>query len=147
MQILNPDQSLFASWTYSSTMDSKTKNSGLVQKNYLPWMEDVISEQTIMDQICDSFEIKSTAKTTLISNRSRDLHVQPNPVTDKLCIDLENIWGVWFDMYGQLTGRKILNTKIIETHTEIHPALKSGWTRIEFHSESGFHRLEKILVE
>ncbi|HMW38299.1 MAG: peptidoglycan DD-metalloendopeptidase family protein [Saprospiraceae bacterium] len=145
MQILNPDRTLFASWTYSSTMDSKTRIQGWSKK--LPTADGrYYFRASYNGQICeDSFEIRGPLNSSNIKP-FEDLHVRPNPVTDKLCIDLENYQGVWFDMY-EITGRKILSTKIMEAHTEIHPALKSGIYFIEFHNESGFHKSEKVLVE
>lgn len=145
MEILNPDRTLYASWTYSSTMDSKTRIQGWSKK--LPTADGrYYFRASYNGQICeDSFEIKGPLSSSNIKP-FEDLHVHPNPVTNKLYIDLENYEGAYFEMYD-LTGRKIQEMKITESHTAIYPALKSGIYLIKFYNAAGFRKLEKIIME
>ena len=124
MSILNPDQSVYLSWTYNSATDTKTRTFAWSKK--LPLNPGTYTYKATYNGItCSSnFDISLAAGIPTLINFT-DVQVYPNPSNGKFIIEVENPNSQVLTVFNIL-GDKVLETTITNSKTEINLGNQSG---------------------
>ncbi len=124
MEILNPDSTVFTSWTYVSTADSKSRIQGWTKK--LPVNAGkYLFKASYNGQSCqDTFLIKVPVKSSDPIYWDNVI-LSPNPNNGNFHIDLNETSKLYLEIFN-LLGQKILSKNLDNKHHTIHLNVKSG---------------------
>ncbi|MCX6182555.1 MAG: peptidoglycan DD-metalloendopeptidase family protein [Bacteroidetes bacterium] len=142
MSILNPDQSVFATWTYTSSVDSKTKVFGWSKK--LPTVAGTYTFKATYNGVtCSStFDMSTAAGVATLAN-DENIELYPNPSNGIFTIETATN-GQLLSFYNVL-GAKVYETKITSSKTEI--SLGSGVYFYQLTSENQATKTGRVVVK
>ncbi len=124
MSILNPDQSTFATWTYTSTADNKIKTFGWSKK--LPTVAGTYTFKATYNGVtCSStFDMTTAAGVSALVSEEK-FSVYPNPSSGVITLETAMVGGQVIFFYNIL-GAKVYEAKITSSKTEINLGNQSG---------------------
>ena len=144
MTILNPDQSTFTTWTYTSAADTKTKMFGWSKK--LPTIAGTYTFKATYNGVsCSStFDMTMAAGVSSLVNEEK-FAVYPNPSNGVFTLETEGVSGQVLSFYNVL-GAKILETKITGSKTEINLGTQSGVYYYQLTSANQLTKTGRVVV-
>lgn len=145
ISILNPDGTVFTSWTYTSPADSKTRIQGWSKK--LPGNPGIYTIKAVYNgKTCSSqFEIKMPVQTHS-SSENTNFKIYPNPNKGQFIFQMENLYAGILDIYN-LIGSKIYTEVINQKHTEINIPNGQGIFYYKFQGVQAKQFTGKIVIE
>lgn len=145
ISILNPDGTLFTSWTYTSPADSKTRIQGWTKK--LPTNPGIyIFKASYNGKTCSSqFEITLPVKTNSDKEFS-SFKLYPNPNKGQIFIQLENLHEGTIEIYN-LFGSKIYSIDLNQKLTKLNIQAANGIYYYKFYSAQKRQQTGKILID
>ena len=145
-RILNPNGSVFNSWTYNSTADNKTNIRGW--SKVLPANYGTYTFEVTYNSIVTSKTFDITGPTNINSTVPATLKIYPNPTNGKIFVDIENEFASnpTIEFYNVL-GKKVFSTEILNNKSEIKLDVESGVYFYTLKNNSQFIVSGKIIVE
>lgn len=145
ISIINPDGTLFTNWTYTSSVDTKTRIQGWSKK--LPANPGIYTfKASYNGKICSSqFEITLPVKTNSEIEFS-GFKLYPNPNHGQFFIQLERIQDGTFEIYN-LIGSKIYSIDLNDKLTELNIQTSNGIYFYKFYEAQNKQLTGKLLIE
>lgn len=145
ISILNPDGTLFTNWTYTSSMDTKTRIQGWSKK--LPTNPGIYTfKASYNGKVCTSqFEITLPVKTNSEIKFS-GFKLYPNPNNGQIFIQLENIHQSTIDVYN-LLGSKIYSTALNQNLNVLNVQANNGIYYYRFYDNQNQQLTGKFTIE
>ncbi|MGB5024836.1 MAG: peptidoglycan DD-metalloendopeptidase family protein [Saprospiraceae bacterium] len=145
ISILNPDGSVFTSWTYTSPADSKTRIQGWSKK--LPTNPGKYTFKAIYNgKTCVSqFEITLPVQTKTEKVNS-DFIIYPNPTNGQFTIQLGEACDGTLKISTML-GTTVYTERISQRRTELNIPVRNGIYYYEFQNDNGQKQSGKIQIE
>ncbi len=144
MTIKNPDQSTFATWTYTSTANTGKKYNGWSKK--LPTVAGIYTyEISYNNTVCSStFEMVDPNQVSVVELEN-EIKIFPNPSNGKFTVELANFSGKTIAIYNIL-GAKVMEQQITQNRTEIN-LNTSGVYYYEIKENNSRLNIGKIVVK
>ena len=155
LKILNPDGSVYSSWSYTSSSDFKVKTMGWSKK--LPLEAGIYKLQATYNGETQFIEFEITTQNQNGGNgnnsnagintisSSLNHHVYPNPSLGKIYIEREFTENEVFELQNNL-GAVIFETELSSTKSELNLSVSPGIYYYEIKQANGSFFRNKIVI-
>jgi murein DD-endopeptidase MepM/ murein hydrolase activator NlpD len=145
-KILNPDNSTFSSWIYTSTGDNVTKTNAW--SKVLPTITGTYTFQCTYNGItCSStFTVGDVPTGGINENEIAQVKIYPNPNNGKFILEKQTTNGQKIEIFNTF-GEKVYQTEIANQRTEINLDLNAGIYFYKLKEDNHFISSGKIIIQ